>query len=51
MRGDSWSKSATKVAQSTAAICGFSVSEDEVLVMKEGGLRAASLEGAIRGWD
>ena len=43
-RGDSWSKSAAKMAKSTVAICGFSSSDDEVTVLREGDVRAASLE-------
>ena len=48
-RGDSWSKSAAKMAKSTVAICGISSSDDEVPVLREGDVRAASLEGALRG--
>lgn len=48
-RADSWSKSAVKVAKSSVVICGFSQSEDEVVVLREGDVRAASLEGALRG--
>lgn len=46
-RGDSWSRSAVKMAKSVA-ICGYSESEDEVTVLKEGDLRGASLEGALK---
>ena len=45
-RGDSWSK---KMAQTTGAICGLSVSDDEVTVLREGDVKAASLEGALKG--
>jgi serine/arginine repetitive matrix protein 2 len=47
-RGDSWSKPAVKMAISTAAICGFSSTEDEITVLDVGDARAASLEGAIK---
>lgn len=47
-RNDSWSKPAVKMAMSTAAICGFPATEDEVIVMEAGDARAVSLEGAIK---
>ena len=50
-RGDSWSKPTVKMTMSTAAICGFPTTEDEVTVrsvLEAGDARAASLEGAIK---
>lgn len=47
-RGDSWSKPAVKMAMSTAAICGFSATEDQVTVLDVRDARAASLEGALK---
>jgi serine/arginine repetitive matrix protein 2 len=47
-RNDSWSKPAVKMAMSTAAICGFPGTEDDVIVMDTGDARAASLEGALK---
>ena len=47
-RNDSWSKPAVKMAMSTAAICGFPTTEDEVIMLDTGDARAASLEGALK---
>ena len=47
-RNDSWSRPAVKMAMSTAAICGFPATDDEVIVRERGDARAASLEGAIK---
>ena len=46
-RNDSWSKPAVKMAMSTAALCGYPTTEDEVM-MSTGDARAASLEGALK---